>query len=114
MAWIILMLISFLVFYVITFKSRLECKTRTSMTEYWYTASWQPCDGRKLIPNWKLIVFPFLCLLPVINILFVFGYISWYMQQYNGPVYNDGAELIAYRWVLDIPLLNWLKKNREI
>ena len=109
-------IISFLVFYLLVFKSKLQSKTRRSYNEYWTSIPWEDAtDGKKLIPIWKLIVFPILCLIPGINILFVIFFIVYFCNQHCQYSYgNYGMQLTVYRWHYESKLLNWLKKEKEI
>lgn len=112
----ITIIISFLVFYLLVFKSKLQSKTRRSYNEYWTSIPWEDAtDGKKLIPIWKLIVFPILCLIPGVNILFITFFIAYFSNQHCQYNYgNCGMQLTVYRWHYESKLLNWLKKEKEI
>lgn len=116
MFFFVLAIISLLVLYLLIFKSKLQSKTRRSYNEYWSSIPWEDAtNGKKLIPIWQLIVFPILCLIPGINILFVIFFIVYFCNQHSQySCGNYGMQLTVYRWHYESKLLNWLKKEKEI
>ena len=107
----ITILISYLVTLSILFGTKVQTKTRKSVSSYWSGVNWKDSDER---PKWMvgiLLLSFIICIIPVLNILWSIFFIIWYFRQLEGPLWDSGNALIATRIIYSNRFTKWLTKR---
>lgn len=104
--------ISLIVLSLIMFSTKVQRKTRKTVSDYWNNYSWETIDERPKCPRWLIMLNYVVSLIPIANLLYTTFAVIWLIKQYNdGPWYNDGGNLIAERIIFSNKFTDWLTKE---
>ena len=80
------------------------------MGTYWKTCDWEDTDSKIAYPRIFYILFILFALIPVFNVIMCIAIAAWYTEQYKGPKWNNGSDLVALRIKINSDIINWLMK----
>lgn len=106
------MFISLIVISLIMFSTKIQRKTRKTVSDFWCNYNWETLDERPKWPVWLVLMSYVISMVPVLNIVYAILMIVWFIKQYNDEPYsNRGGNIIAERLVFSNSFTNWLTKE---
>ena len=104
--------ISLLIISTILFGTKVQTKTRKTVSDYWCNYDWETTDKRAKWPIWFLFISYIVSIIPFINIVYAIFIVWWFEKQYNEICCsNDGGNLIQERIVFSNKFIDWLKSS---
>ena len=107
--WLIGVLLCAFAFHILK-TCKVQKKEREDTSRYWYLYNWEDTDSNIAYPRVLYILFIPFALIPVLNIIMCIAIAAWYTEQYKGPKWNNGSDLVALRIKINCDIINWLMK----
>ena len=105
-------LVSILTLSLIMFGTKVQRKTRKTISDYWCYYDWETTSDRPKWPVYFIILNYIVSVIPVANIVWT-GIVIWYIcKLYNDSGYaNYGGKLIIERIIFSNKFIDWLNKE---
>lgn len=107
--WLIGVLLCAFAFHILK-TCKVQKKERKDEYSYWNMYNWEDTDSTIAFPRILYILFILFALVPVLNIIMCMAITAWYTEQYKGPNWKNGDNLIALRIKINSDIVNWLMK----
>lgn len=109
-AWLIGVLLCAFIFYLAK-TCKVQKKTRKDTYQYWASNPWEECEATVAYPRVLYLLFALISMVPILNIVMCVALIVYYTEQYKGPEYNNGDNIIALRLVVNSKVIHWLMES---
>lgn len=106
-AWLIGVLLCAFIFHLAR-TCKIQKKTRKDEYKQWASYPWEDCEATIAYPRISYLLFALVSVIPVLNILMCAALVVYYTEQYKGPGYNTGDNLVALRLVVNSKVVHWL------
>ena len=90
---------------------KVQKKIRKDRCKYWASYPWEECEATISYPRILYLLFALVSMIPILNIVMCVVLIVYYIEQYKGPMYNIGDNLIALRLVVNSKVVHWLMES---
>lgn len=108
--WLIGVLLCAFIFHLAK-TCKVQKKTRKDTHKYWASYPWEECEATITYPRVLYLLFALISMIPILNIVMCAALIFYYTEQYKGPRYNNGDNLIALRLVVNSKVVHWLMES---